>query len=137
MAVGGNKTVWDGVYTEAQAQRGRAVYSQYCIRCHKDDLLGIEGALKGELFMERRREDSIEGLFLDIKATMPRGNPGGLPDQTYADIISFILKSNDMPAGSAELTPTALASIDVVGEGGAEAGAEFRGCVECWMPHTS
>src|SRR5438552_14099255 len=98
-----SKSVWDGIYTEAQAERGKKAYMQYCVRCHKADLTGIEGALKGEPFLERRREDSLETLFLDMKATMPRGNPGGLPDQTYVDIISFALKHNDMPAGTAEL----------------------------------
>jgi len=112
------KTVWDGVFTAAQAQRGQASYTQYCLSCHKADLLGIEGAMKGELFMERRREDSLETLFLDMKATMPRRNPGGLPDQTYSDIISYILQSNDMPAGDVELKPDVMEKIDVVGKDG-------------------
>jgi hypothetical protein len=80
--------------------------------------MGIEGAMKGDFFMERRREDSLETLFLDMKATMPRGNPGGLPDQTYVDIISYLLKSNDMPGGSAELKPDLLDKVDVVGKDG-------------------
>src|SRR5262245_41233604 len=113
-----DKTVWSGVYTEAQAQRGKSAYMRYCERCHKPDLLGIEGAMKGETFMERRREDTLETLFLDMKATMPRGNPGGLPDQTYVDIISYLLKNNEMPAGSSELTPELLEKIDVVGKDG-------------------
>jgi hypothetical protein len=80
--------------------------------------MGIEGAMKGADFMERRREDALDTLFLDMKATMPRGNPGGLPDQTYADIISYILQSNEMPAGSDELKPESIATIDVVGKDG-------------------
>jgi hypothetical protein len=91
---------------------------QYCVNCHKADLMGIEGAMKGDLFMERRREDTLETLFLDMKATMPRGNPGGLPDQTYVDIISFLLKSNEMPEGSAEMKPEFLDKIGVVGKNG-------------------
>lgn len=74
--------------------------------------------MKGEFFMERRREDSLETLFLDMKATMPRGNPGGLQDQTYADIISYLLQSNEMPAGSTELKPSMLDKIQVVGKDG-------------------
>jgi hypothetical protein len=111
-------TVWDGVYTTGQATRGQTAYTQYCVRCHKEDLMGIEGAMKGDFFMERRREDNLETLFLDMKATMPRGNPGGLPDQTYTDIISYLLQNNDMPAGSAELKPDALESIQLVGKDG-------------------
>ncbi len=112
------QTVWDGVYTSDQAQRGQRAYTQYCERCHKPDLLGIEGSMKGEPFMERRREDNLETLFLDMKATMPRGNPGGLPDQTYADIVSYLLQSNDMPPGAAELKPADMNTIQVVGKDG-------------------
>src|SRR5215470_4274613 len=112
------QTVWDGVYTADQAKRGQTAYTQYCVGCHKPDLMGIEGAMKGELFMDRRREDNLETLFLDMKATMPRGNPGGLPDQTYMDIISYVLKKNDMPDGSLELKPELLEKIDVVGKDG-------------------
>lgn len=112
------QTVWDGVYTGDQAKRGQSAYTQYCVACHKADLMGIEGAMKGEPFMERRREDNLETLFLDMKATMPRGNPGGLPDQTYTDIISYLLQSNDMPSGLAELRPAALQKIQLVGKNG-------------------
>ena len=112
------QTVWDGVYTETQAQRGGTAYTQYCISCHKADLLGIEGAMKGDFFMERRREDNLETLFLDMKATMPRGRPGSLPDQTYTDIISFLLQNNEMPPGATELKPEVLEKINVVGKDG-------------------
>ena len=33
-------TVWDGVFTEAQASRGEAAYGRSCAVCHKEDLLG-------------------------------------------------------------------------------------------------
>src|SRR5262245_46056848 len=111
-------TVWDGVYTAAQSQRGQAAYAQYCISCHKADLAGIEGAMKGDFFMERRREDTLDTLYLDRKATMPRGRPGSLPDQTYVDISSDILRHNEMPSGAAELKPDLLDKIDVVGKDG-------------------
>jgi len=112
------QTVWDGVYTAAQARRGETAYMQYCVGCHKPDLLGIEGAMKGEPFIERRREDNLETLFLDMKATMPRGNPGGLPDQTYSDIVSYLLQNNDMPSGTNELKPDQLEKVQVVGKDG-------------------
>src|SRR5262245_40483391 len=112
------QTVWDGVYSAEQANRGQTAYIQYCLRCHKADLMGIDGAMKGDAFMERRREDNLETLFLDMKATMPRGNPGGLPDQTYADLIAYFLQNNDMPAGSSELKPSLLEKVQLVGKDG-------------------
>jgi cbb3-type cytochrome c oxidase subunit III len=117
-ACGFAKSVWDGVYTESQAQRGQMAYAQYCLACHKADLLGIEGALRGEPFMERRREDTLETWFLDMKATMPRRNPRSLPDQTYVDIIAYALQNNDMPAGALELTPDLLDKTDLIGKDG-------------------
>jgi mono/diheme cytochrome c family protein len=112
------QTVWTGVYTSAQAKRGEAAYTEHCVRCHKPGLDGIEGAMKGDAFIERRREDNLETLFLDMRATMPRGNPGGLPDQTYTDIISYLLQSNDMPAGSTELKPNALENVQLISKDG-------------------
>ena len=38
---------------------------------------------------------------------MPDDNPGGLPEQTYADIVAYMLQMNDFPAGDSEL-PTSL-----------------------------
>ena len=55
-----NKTVWDGVYSEAQAARGGTLYNASCSGCHRRDLSGFEGALKGQRFMDHWREDSLD-----------------------------------------------------------------------------
>ena len=34
------RTVWDGVYTEAQAERGGVQYTESCAGCHAPDLRG-------------------------------------------------------------------------------------------------
>ena len=38
------RTIWDGVFTQAQADRGRDQYRQSCASCHKADLLGESAA---------------------------------------------------------------------------------------------
>src|SRR5258705_1365693 len=38
------RTVWDGVYSDAQAKRGRELYSAKCLSCHGADLSGGEMA---------------------------------------------------------------------------------------------
>jgi cytochrome c5 len=55
------RTIWDGIYSNAQAQRGKETYETFCASCHMDDLSGggrfdcVEApALKGEEFMEPR-----------------------------------------------------------------------------------
>ena len=35
-----DKTVWDGVYTEAQAKRGEAIWTDKCAKCHGSTGLG-------------------------------------------------------------------------------------------------
>jgi len=42
-------------------------------------------------------------LFERIRTTMPQDNPGKLSRAQYADILSFILKSNGYPAGQKEM----------------------------------
>ncbi|MBI4471773.1 MAG: c-type cytochrome [Acidobacteria bacterium] len=109
------KTVWTGVYTAHQAERGRVAFEQHCISCHKgnDQPVNPESRLRGEQFMKRWREDSIESLFALIKATMPRNNAGKLPDSTYIDVISYLFLQNGFPAGEQELTASTLKTIQI------------------------
>jgi cytochrome c553 len=66
-------TVWQGVYTEAQAVRGQSEYATHCASCHRDDLSGYNNILKGTRFMQKYRESSLHLLFDKTKTTMPRG----------------------------------------------------------------
>src|SRR5688572_29944251 len=99
------RTVWDGIYTEAQAERGRASYEQTCISCHRDDLRGDSTApsLVGESFLFLWGDMEIGALSARIQKVMPPERPGSLPAQTYTDIVAFILQQNGFPAGSSEL----------------------------------
>lgn len=103
-----SKTVWDGVYTAAQSERGEQAYKRDCGYCHRDDLSGggsEDGAppLNGFTFSSRWRDLSLGDLYGTIKSTMPRDAPGSLAPQAYVDIISFLLKANEIPAGAVEL----------------------------------
>jgi len=114
------KTVWSGVYTVAQAARGSVAYGRSCGLCHSEDLGGgIEGgesvpALRRDGFALGRRD--LNNLYAFISEEMPRDNPGGLPEQTYVDIVAYLLQQNGFPAGAAELTPDveALKKIAIV-----------------------
>ena len=106
------RTVWDGVYTDAQAERGRASYQQSCVGCHRDDLRGDNTApsLVGESFTFLWGDMEIGELSARIQKLMPPERPGSLPAQTYIDIVAFMLQKNAFPAGSVELSadPVAL-----------------------------
>ena len=38
-----------------------------------------------------------------MRREMPTDQPGSLTEQAYADVLAFILASNEFPAGAAEL----------------------------------
>ena len=121
-----DKTVWDGVYTAAQATRGGAVYATECSGCHRDGLPERAApAADGGRFMEAWGEDSLKSLFTVIKTTMPQSAPGSLSDTAYTDIVAYILKENAFPAGAEELTPGALDTVRVQAKGGPEAVPNF------------
>ena len=113
-----SRTVWDGVYTSQQADRGHAAYDLHCASCHRDDLSGYDGILRGSRFMEKYREASLDLLFGKTKSTMPRNSPGSLSDQMYADILTYVLQSNEMPAGASELQPEDIAAVRLISKDG-------------------
>jgi S-disulfanyl-L-cysteine oxidoreductase SoxD len=119
------RTVWSGAYTDAQATRGQADYEAHCAGCHQPDLSGYQDILKGSRFMDDYREASVYRLFDKIKTTMPRGAAGSLSDQSYIDIVSYVLKSNEFPSGPDELTADRMPAIMVTGKSGPEAPPNF------------
>lgn len=110
-ALAADKTVWDGVYTGAQANRGEAAFTSFCSSCHK-------GGFQGEGFLKHWREDKLSSLYNFISTNMPVGNPGAATKSEYIDMVAFILASNKFPAGNEELTPAAAGSIQVIGKNG-------------------
>jgi mono/diheme cytochrome c family protein len=107
-------TVLDGVYTPAQADRGEAAYLTHCSGCH-DAQDADAPQLIGKGFLDRWREDTVEPLFTFIKTSMPGNLPGSLDERVYADIIAYILEANGLPAGTRELSPDMVGSIQLVG----------------------
>ena len=98
-------TIWDGVYTDEQAQRGMQTYEQECAACHLDDLMGdgIAPALVGSSFFFRWSDLSVGDMYTAIRTTMPQGAPASLSPSGYADISAYLLQKNNVPAGDNEL----------------------------------
>lgn len=113
-------SVWDGVYTDAQAARGRQTYEAYCASCHGGQLGGggTARALAGPRFYQDWGEDTLNSLFTITRSTMPSGGAGILDDATYLDIVAYMLKANAYPAGAAELTLETVERVRVVGKEG-------------------
>jgi mono/diheme cytochrome c family protein len=94
------KPARDGVYSTAQAQRGRKIFLQKCAACHP-----IEFFTDGT-FLGTWSGQSAHAVFTVIRTTMPQETPGALRRQEYADVLAYLLQLNKLPAGSVELPPS-------------------------------
>jgi len=111
------KTVWDGVYTEAQATRATGIFGASCAGCHT---LTPDGnrPLSGETFWQSNTQKSVAELLGYVSKNMPNGNGGSLSPESYNDLVALILKSNGFPAGQTELTPASIAGVQIISKDG-------------------
>jgi mono/diheme cytochrome c family protein len=114
------KTVWDGVYADAQSKRGEEVSKTSCVSCHGDELAGgdLAPALKGDDFRGLWSGRTVAELFDKIQTTMPADQAGTLKPQQSADLVAYLFKINDYPAGAGELASEmpALQQIKITGK---------------------
>jgi mono/diheme cytochrome c family protein len=111
------RTVWDGIYTDAQAERATATFSSTCSRCHT---LTADGnrPLSGDKFWEGYTQKTVADLLAFVTKNMPNGQGGTLPAGTYNDLVALILKSNGFPAGTTELAPETIANVQIIPKDG-------------------
>ncbi len=104
-APSGTRSVWDGVYTQEQAERGHSLYTQHCTSCHGDALTGGEVAppLAGGDFLANWNGLTVGDLFERIRRSMPQDDPGRLSRQQNSDVVAYMLSFNKFPAGKTEL----------------------------------
>jgi mono/diheme cytochrome c family protein len=93
-------------FTEEQAERGHAAYAHNCLDCHGSNLDNGEFGgppLKGLSFSRHWDAANVAALFSFMKAKMPPDRPGQLNDETYADMIAYILSENGYKPDDKEL----------------------------------
>jgi cytochrome c len=111
------QSVWDGVYTDAQASRGQRQYARACEQCHGPDMSGdpVEEipSLVLDSFMRSWNGRSVKDLFDSVKQSMPKDKPGSLGTGAYVDIVAYLLQANKFPSGSRDLgrTPEQLQPV--------------------------
>jgi cytochrome c len=113
-------SVWSGVYTAAQSQRGEETHADVCAICHGRRLNGAGNpemppspAIAGTSFVRKWSGRTVAALFLYVRQTMPPDSPGTLTDQQALDAIAHMFAASKMPAGDKELPSDlkALANI--------------------------
>jgi len=101
------KSVKAGVYSEAQAERGQALYRPKCASCHAPN------RFTDDLFYTSFAGKPLWEMFDVISDTMPEDDPGGMKPEEYADVIAYLLKLNGFPAGPDEL-PTSKDALSAI-----------------------
>ena len=116
------KSSMSGVFTAAQADKGRGLFSTLCTGCH------TVASHSGVPFKKRWNGEILWDLFDTIKETMPDDDPGSLKTEDVTQIVAFLLSANGMPAGKEELKPDAevLKKIKI------EVPDKSRGALEPW-----
>jgi cytochrome c len=108
-------SVWDGVYTDAQADRGHSLYDRQCGLCHGRYLEGVLAVppepawhaappLTGWEFRQNWNRMSLGDLFERQRISMPQQAPGSLGRQQTADVLAYVLQQNGYPSGRREIS---------------------------------
>jgi S-disulfanyl-L-cysteine oxidoreductase SoxD len=102
-------SVWDGVYSDAQAGRGAALYQTACASCHGDRLQGKgqTPALSGSDFVMDWSGMMVGDLFEKMQTSMPADKPGSLSREQNASLVAYLLSANKFPSGKADLSSEA------------------------------
>lgn len=105
-------TIWDGVYTAAQATRGEGTARSVCFACHS------QSEWQTPMFIRVWTGRPLHQMWENIRMTMPYDSPGRLSPQEYSDIVAYMLSLNGIPEGDMELPSTSegLMQITVTAE---------------------
>ena len=103
-------SIWSGVYTKAQNERGEELYSGACAQCHGLRLNGAgqpdqpsSPAIARATFLRKWDGKTVAELFTYVRERMPTDAPGTLTDQQSVDSIAHMFAVSDIPAGDKEL----------------------------------
>ena len=118
LAVGqeASSSVLDGVFTSAQARRGRRnSTTRTAPPAMAKSFKGGEMApsIAGNDFIVFWTELPVGTLFDRIRTTMPEDGPGRLSDEEYTDVLAYMLDASSYPSGESEL-PADKAALDQI-----------------------
>lgn len=125
-------------FTAEQATAGKTAYDSNCAQCHGRQLEGPEApGLAGQDVMQNW--DSAGGLYDFISVAMPPSAPGLLGEDTYLDIVAYIMEFNGAAPGDTPLTadPDLLYSVSLAAETAAGAASIAAAAADAGTPAAS
>jgi len=87
----------DGIFTMAQADRGKGLFTSLCERCHSVQ------EFAGKSFDSIWAGVPAAALYARIANTMPLDQPGSLGIPQVTALMAHIFNENGMPAGDTPL----------------------------------
>ena len=115
-----DKSIWDGVFTQEQADRGQKLNSGVCAKCHGERGDGANEpdqpggpAIARFSFLRKWENTSLASLYEYIRTEMPPDNPESRSDQEYVDVIAHMLALSGAPVGDTEL-PVDPEALDLI-----------------------
>lgn len=92
-------------FTAAQAAAGKTAYNYNCAVCHGSSMTnGTFGTpLAGEYFKNAWFGRTVRAFYDRAQKTMPPAAPASLPNDSYANIVAYILEVNGFKAGPSRL----------------------------------
>ena len=93
------RSTMQGVYTLAQATKGKNVFFSNCLGCH------TVASHTGQAFELKWFGRPLFDLYDYLANAMPKTSPGTLSEDEYVWVTAYILRLNGMPPGKMELSP--------------------------------
>lgn len=93
-----SRTIRDGVFSPAQAERGAQVFGTICTNCH--DITEFTGA---GAYLEDVEGKPLWETFEFVSSEMPEDDPGSLSLEEYSAVLAYIFSVYGLPSGDAEL----------------------------------
>jgi mono/diheme cytochrome c family protein len=92
------RTVRDGVFSAAQAERGARVFESICANCHELAELTAAGA-----YLDEVEGKPLWETFEYVSTEMPEDDPASLRPEEYAAVLAYILSVYGLPSGDTDL----------------------------------
>lgn len=112
-------TIWDHVFTQEQADAGKALYTTNCLGCHGKTGRGSPGGppITGVALNKKWSDTTLLDIYTFARAYMPPGKAGTIgTEQDYVDIIAYIIEMHGAEPGDTRLPydETTLGNIYIV-----------------------